>query len=106
MANKRLRKLLAKPLLVELHLRASYGVPVAKLLSDHKLDISRPALAKLIKMYESTLNQSMPDSTRKRVLASIFPEWTEKETGLVVQPEEYSYAGLFPFGEWELNENN
>ena len=75
------------------------GVPMTRIISDLELDISRPHLRRLI-----TYNRAAGES--KVVFASIYPRWINfSQEQAQVQPDGWTYSGVFPFGEW-LNEKH
>ncbi len=80
----------------------TYGVPAARLVRDNKLTISRVHLIKLFNYYE-LYRQSAYNRVQTDVLAnSLFPPWWIVN-GSVIQsnPPNWSYEGVFPYGEWQ-----
>ncbi|ANY29529.1 hypothetical protein BOX07_gp18 [Pseudoalteromonas phage PH1] len=93
----RKRKLVTRPVLFNLYKHNSMGVPLTKLVASGDYDISRPALASLLRALESEQSTT--------VSASLFPVWLD-ENGPTVQeqPDNFIYLGKFPHGEWyEVN---
>lgn len=87
------RKLLAPPILARLARKRDVGVPLARLIKDHDLDISSPHLAKLIGWF---------DQESDEIQNSLFPPWLDYNSIQVQeQPDNFSYTGLFPFGYWK-----
>jgi len=95
------RKLLAEILLAPLLEKSISGVPIARLARDHNLDISNPHLVKLINWYE--ISSHNIKSTDSIITKSLFPPWLLDIEEVQEQPYNYDYKGVFPFGNWELN---
>lgn len=73
-------------------MRTEIGVPLAKVHKELELDISYPALQKLITLLKNT---------NVDTVGSLYPEWLEKDSMKVQeQPDNYKYNGYFPYGEW------
>ena len=84
------RKLIPEPLLAELALSVSYGVPVTVSLRQLAIDMSVPAAIKLLNHYKNP-------STH----ASLFPSWLDSTVNSVQEcPKDCKYKGYFPLGEW------
>lgn len=80
-------KLIPEPILAQMSEEYELGVPIAKIKKKYSVDMSLPKLKLLLEYYkEPALHQS------------IFPQWLTYDT--VIQPENWSYRGKFPFGEW------
>ena len=91
--DRKKRKLVRHKLLLELAEKSSMGVPLTRLIRDAELDISRPHLYKLLYYYNT--------NKRKRVVyKSLFPPWLDTRSDIQLQPKNYKYKGLFPWGEW------
>lgn len=100
------RKLLLPEELAHLHLLRKLGVPLTQAMAKTKLEglISRPAVAKLIKIYDDLPEASMHTSNEHVMISmSLFPEWFGTETQGPVQepPDDWVYVGSFPLGEWQ-----
>lgn len=93
----RRRKLVPLTVLRELTDKCALGIPLATLVKHTQLDISRPALAKLVTAYKSSNNHT--------VHASLAPVWVDQDYDEVQeQPANFVYVGKFPYGEWyEVN---
>ena len=86
------RKLIPKPILAEAYKRLQFGVPIARLIKDLNLDVSRPHMAILLDWYSLALQD-------EAICASLFPPWLEGETEQE-EPDNAKYEGRFPFGVW------
>ena len=94
----RKRKLLSSKLLFSVESRVAQGVPLALIIRKMELDISRPALAKLLK--HSKREQEVMDDS-ELIEASLYPQWLDSNSLEVqTQPEDWCYKGYFPLGEW------
>lgn len=68
------------------------GVPLTRAIKNAKLTSCRPTISKLLDMYMLFPNRS----------TSLFPAWlTEREQA---QPNNWSYKGKWPIGEWVEDE--
>lgn len=93
--------------------RKSYGAPLSRIIRDLDLDISRTALNKLDEWYMyakydlNLLRETEEEAELyERVMQSLFPAWLD-ENGTDVQssPEDWTYVGYFPRGQWVKNDN-
>lgn len=102
------RKLLDKPLLITLHKKAVMGVPVAALIREYSLAISRPALITLLQHYKYFLTFEPSNEDYSKCHDSLFPPWWGCELGFLVRenPDNWAYQGAFPLGEWVKDEDN
>lgn len=87
----RKRKLLTRSALANLDQHTKLGVPLATAMRKFNIDMSRPAVDKLLKYYQ------MGDFTD-----SLFPSWVDPFGSAVQeQPDNWSYEGkIFPHGWW------
>lgn len=93
------RKLLSPKTLSRISLAVGYGVPMARAIRDLDLDMSRTAVANLLRMYKK-------HGDRLEVNESLFPPWLDKENdNEQINPDGWVYVGRFPWGYWQ-NENN
>ena len=97
-----------RKLLNELELQAArklyvIGVPLTKIIRDLQLSVSRLHLLKLFLIYNDIVEEELKVSKERHQLRSaIFPLWLNNTKGIVEQPNEWTYKGRFPFGEWIL----
>jgi len=98
----RKRKLLSHKALTALEARTDLGVPLAEAMRQLRIDMSRPAVAKLIKWLKDSEYYAMEcDMT---ITMSLFPNWLDKDCMVVQEePDNWSYTGRFPHGEWYGN---
>lgn len=93
----RKRKLLSHKALTALETRTDLGVPLAEAMRQLKIEMSRPAVAKLIKLLKDS--QYYEDDVI--ITLSLFPDWLDKDCMTVQEePEGWNYKGYFPHGEW------
>lgn len=86
------RKLISPKLTSTIQSRMDLGVPLTTIRKQLELDISYPALQKLLEVIKK-----LNDST----VASVYPEWLEQDSLTIQeQPDNYKYVGYFPYGEW------
>lgn len=89
------RKLLKKTILEELCKRVEYGVPLSKAMAKLGIDkdISRPSVKALLDIYTDY---------GKVYDEALFPDWLDQESDKAVQeqPNDWTYLGYFPLGEW------
>ena len=86
------RKLLTQAALAKLEVLTMMGVPLARCITDLQLDMSRPAVKKLLDIHLLADHQT-----------SLNPEWLDPTGPLVQeQPSNYSYEGYFPLGHWSI----
>ena len=103
------RKLMPQSVLHEILCKANEGVPIARLLRNYELDLTRTTLASLLQQYALSATSLQDQDT---ILASLFPPWLDEysETSSKVQqnPDGWYYQGYFPWGEWkqENDKNN
>lgn len=95
------RKLLTQKALIKLSSQVALGVPVARALTNLSITMSRPAAVKLLEAYNNITDHP-------NIQASLFPEWMDSSgPDIQEQPDNFSYNGYFPLGEWVAdNENN
>ena len=67
------------------------GVPLARAMKNNGVQMSRPAVAKLVGYYNKR-------SLDVQVFESLFPDWLV--TDGQEQPDGMEYEGTFPLGEW------
>lgn len=97
----RLRKLITRDTLYALSQDLDRGVPLARAIANQKLEMSRPAVAKLVGVYNSCFNSAtyiMP-SQRQAIRLSLNPIWLTKDGQ--EQPADWKYEGYFPLGVWK-----
>lgn len=87
------RKLIKYTFLLQLYGLAEAGVPLARLIRDHELNISIPHLSKLINWCREA-----EEIQNEKVYASLNPDWLIENVQEV--PNNYWYKGIFPYGEW------
>jgi len=81
------------------HYLHKLGVPTARVVEYLDLDISKPALTKLIKLYNEVDN-CVDAEQSKQIHMSLFPTWLDPWQKVQEQPADWDYVGFFPFGEW------
>lgn len=94
------RKLITPECYNQLFVKISLGVPLARAMRDLDLEdkISRPSLAKLIRWHS--------DADNFTVYSSLTPEWLNQKGSMIQeQPDNWTYKGYFPVGEW-IHEND
>jgi len=96
------RKLITEQYLAAILKEYQLSVPLAKLVKNHALNISTPHLRKLLFIYIDILDMSQAESNRIALRNAIFPNWLNGYLGVAEQPDEWTYQGKFPFGEWKL----
>lgn len=98
------RKLLSPAAYVLIQSKLSIGVPLTRIIKDLDLQISRPALSRLLMISEDSFTSHVDDSIAMQ--NSLLPKWVDTAGPYVQeQPDEWKYEGLFPLGAW-INENN
>lgn len=99
--NKSKRKHIKYDKLKELSALSAKGVPTARLIRDHSLDVSVPHLAKLIRCFNAYKALPVTSDKALELHDSLFPDWVD-DTGsdIQIQPSNWKYNGLFPFGSW------
>lgn len=98
--------LVGENLLTELHDKWKLGVPVCKLIQQYRINITHPTLAKLIRYYDLSVQNTTNTDTILLIRASLFPDWLdmpEYSAAVVKQPPSYRYEGTMPIGKWVLN---
>lgn len=99
MSGPNTRKLINERVLRDCLYLSDLGVPVSKISRDNNLDISLPALIKLIYYYK-TAEESVINA--RYIKASLFPPWLDNDNDdAQSQPDAFKYLGAFPFGEWK-----
>lgn len=79
------------------------GAPITLLLRRYELDISGPALRKLLDYVSYSKTSEEYDTINN----SIYPCWMDKKGDKVQEsPDNWAYQGNFPFGEWVKDEDN
>lgn len=108
---------MARPMLLmeetalnELYLKYSQGVPVLKLIRQHKLDnkITAPTLTKLLS-YVTAMNKTDDKNIAQIIHNSLYPKWfTDRPSLCIIQsnPYKFYYHGKMPLGEWRERETN
>ena len=96
------RKLISEPLLIDLLNKYRDGVPLSKLVKNYRMDISTPHLRKLLFIYIDILDPEQSEANQLALRKAIFPAWIEGTRSAIVQPNEWTYKGKFPFGEWKV----
>lgn len=92
------KKLLSNKMLSILKEQTDIGVPLSAVIRKLDLDLSQPAVAKLLKQYNCALNKDNAEV----IFASLFPLWVTTDSHVHEQPECWYYEGYFPYGEWML----
>ena len=93
------RKLLTKRAITTLLSYQELGVTLNIAIRNLKIDLSRPTVVKLLKLYQESAQSPT-------TLPSLFPAWLDEDGPFVQeQPNGWYYKGFFPTGEW-YNENN
>jgi hypothetical protein len=95
------RKLLSSKALSTLEVKVLAGIPLAVAMRQMDLEMSRPAVAKLLKwLYEA--DSKLDDDYHLMLRLNLFPEWLDQDSMLAQeQPDTYTFEGHFPTrGEW------
>ena len=85
----RKRKLVTQDTIKLIMVDLERGVPLARAIRNTGLEMSRPAVAKLI-TYHKTEDPG--------ILASLYPDWLQQDGQ--EQPDGCTYEGYFPLGRW------
>lgn len=93
--------LMKEDLLKVMYEKRKLGVPLTKLIEQHKLSITHPTLARMLMHYSVLSSPSISEKTKVVVRASLFPEWLSGKELVMSQPVEWYYTGVFPLGEWK-----
>jgi hypothetical protein len=105
------RKLIPEELLQTLAMASVQGVPRARLIRDHNLDLTTPTLRELINNYLQMKALIGHNKRANRLLGqklyqSLFPSWLEPSLHAVQsEPDNWAYSGAFPFGSWTRIKN-
>jgi len=94
----RKRKLITQPTLFSMLQETDKGVPVARTIRNHDIDMSRPAVDKLLRNFDTALTSSTDEHVSERLISSLFPDWLTKDCQ--EQPDDVDYSGYFPLGRW------
>jgi len=92
------RKLLSSKALVTLEVKVAAGIPLAAAMRQMELDMSRPAVAKLLEwLKKADMVEADP-----MLSLNLFPEWLDPDSmAPQEQPEEWLFEGHFPTrGQW------
>lgn len=73
------------------------GVPLARAMRNHGIDMSRPAVAKLVNSYVAA-DKTEDTHLHTTIMNSLFPIWLV--TVGQEQPDNVAYEGFFPLGCW------
>lgn len=87
-------------LLRVIHEKRKVGVPLTKLIQQHRLDITHPTLSRMLTHYDVLVSPEISEANARRVRASLFPAWLDGPHAVVSQPVDWYYTGVFPLGEW------
>lgn len=98
----RKRKLLSCATLTKLEAKTIAGIPLAVAMRQLSIDMSRPAVVKLLKHLQASDNYTLGEEYKLVLSLSLFPEWLDaKSDQAQEQPDDWSYVGYFPTrGEW------
>jgi hypothetical protein len=98
----RRRKLLSFKALTALESKTKIGIPLAAAMRQLDIDMSRPAVVKLLKEFLALDYHA--EEVRYAILASLCPVWLDQDALTAQeQPDEWTYVGYFPTqGEWRL----
>ena len=91
----RKRKLITEATMRKLHDETELGVPLARAMKNLGIDMSRPAVAKLLDHYRACL--TIP-GLADHAMDSLFPDWLTIDCQ--EQPDNAEYDGYFPHGAW------
>jgi hypothetical protein len=97
----RARKLLSSKALVTLEVKVAAGIPLAAAMRQMELNMSRPAVAKLLS-WLSDADYELDEDTGLALRLNLFPEWLDPDS---IQPQEqpdnWQFEGHFPTrGQW------
>ena len=98
------RKLMPESLLSQLLDAYRLGVPLAKLIREHDLDISRPHLRKLLFIYIDVLEEEAFYNKESTLRHALFPAWVREKQGITIQPDKWTFTGRFPLGAWGVKQ--
>jgi len=98
----RKRKLLSCTALTKLEAKETAGIPLAVAMRQMSIDMSRPAVVKLLAHMKNSDNYRLGEEHKLVVSLSLFPEWLDKQSDYAQeQPDNWKYVGYFPSkGEW------
>ncbi len=99
------RKLLSPAILANVALRHDLDVPLAAVVRQLELDISRAALATLLHWYKE--QDKCEGDKAATIQSSLFPDWLDADCKNVQEnPTGWAYTGRFPLGHWTYNADN
>tara|TARA_R110002153_G_scaffold274311_1_gene448383 strand:+ start:3889 stop:4194 length:306 start_codon:yes stop_codon:yes gene_type:complete len=95
------RKLLASRALVTLEVKVAAGIPLAAAMRQMNINMSRPAVAKLL-AWLAKADDPMDDLYHLNLRLNLFPEWLDAtSTEPQEQPDTWIFEGHFPTrGQW------
>ena len=99
----RKRKLITMETLSSIVQQTDIGVPLQRAMDNYNIDMSRPAVAKLVEHYK-TANKTAERMLKRRLYDSLFPDWLIQDGQ--EQPDHATYDGYFPLGYWTYNEEH
>lgn len=100
------RKLLSSKALSTLEVKVAAGIPLALAMRQMSLDMSRPAVAKLLKWLTEADNYQLDDEHSLNIRLNLFPEWLDPDSmEPQQQPVNWTFDGYFPTqGTWHEND--
>lgn len=89
------RKLLAPKALTTLEVKVQAGIPLAAAMRQMQIDMSRPAVAKLLAWLKRADEDTKVDNLV--ISLNLFPEWLDTDSMLPQeQPDTWVFDGHFP----------
>jgi len=94
------RKLIGYDTLTECVARVRVGIPLALVIRQLDLPISRPVAAALVGYFKEARGADSV-TVRDAIDKSLFPSWMKADSGVAESPKGLAYHGTFPYGAWE-----
>ena len=96
------RKLLSSKALSTLEVKVLAGIPLAAAMRQMELDMSRPAVAKLLQWLTKADHLADDDDYSLVIRLNLFPEWLDNDSMVPQeQPDTWVFEGHFPTkGDW------
>jgi len=95
------RKLIGYIALTECVTRVRTGIPLALVIRQLDLPISRPVAAALVGCFKEAYAGTTGRDKHEVMIKSLFPSWLKADSGVSESPKGLAYHGTFPYGAWE-----
>jgi len=93
------RKLLSSKALTTLEVKVTAGIPLALAMRQMDINMSRPAVAKLLSWLKQGDNDHHNPESTLALRLNLFPEWLDADSLTPQeQPSNWVYQGNFPTG--------